>query len=611
MNNQKTVKSANSEKSAVLYIVTCALVVIQPLLDILSSIVINLGKANYISVSGAVRAVIIAAVTVFTLGFYKGKYSTLFKVYNGIAASYIALMCLMSATRGDHVAFFYMLGLMADTFFFAFMFLLIFETAQTVGRRVHPAVIAATALIYALTLVINYLSKKGTFHYSTSFAVALALLIPTALVFFVSHLGRKKADSTKPADAALSWIVPAAGIILLLVGAVLSNSKPVLFVSVIFSAILFMWTFSSWRDGRKENRPPMMRAFLSSALFCVLILALLPISPVKSSFDGTFSFKGMFYTYNGQQSPTVNPNGDNPIFGDEDEDDGGDYVPNLDSGYVPGSDKKDDDTTKGDDKKTTEKSSASTAGESTKEPAGDSTDDTSEETTEISTETTRWWQTKPTMPDRSDIESFLTDISNRVTRPEESTMPPVETNPEPTAPPDTEEPGTVAPENNAPAAAIGFGSLRSPALPNAGAINIDRTVYYSKMFGEGDIQTKLFGLKFAALFDQTDSIKTATKVHSDPITVALNYGILGFIVYILPAAFIFLKLLAFILGNLSKVFRSAGCAVYMFTSVVILILSALDGDILTFSAVGGVASVILANALSVSEDARDRSAENK
>ena len=115
MNNQKTVKSANSEKGAVLYIVTCALVVIQPLLDILSSIVINLGKANYISVSGAVRAVIIAAVTVFTLGFYKGKYSTLFKVYNGIAAAYIALMCLMSATRGDHVAFFYMRGLMADT----------------------------------------------------------------------------------------------------------------------------------------------------------------------------------------------------------------------------------------------------------------------------------------------------------------------------------------------------------------------------------------------------------------------------------------------------------------------------------------------------------------
>lgn len=610
MNNQKTVKSANSEKSAVLYIVTCALVVIQPLLDILSSIVINLGKANYISVSGAIRAVIIAAVTVFTLGFYKGKYSTLFKVYNGIAVAYIALMCLMSATRGDHVAFFYMLGLMADTFFFAFMFLLIFETAQTVGRRIHPAVIAATALIYALTLVINYLSKNGTFHYSTSFAVALALLIPTALVFFVSHLGRKKAESTKPADAALSWIVPAAGIILLLVGAVLSNSKPVLFVSVIFSAILFMWTFSSWRDGRKENRPPMMRAFLSSALFCVLILTLLPISPVKSSFDGTFSFKGMFYTYNGQQSPTVNPNGDDPIFGDEDEDDDSDYVPNLDSGYVPGSDKKDDDTTKGDDKKTTEKSSASTAGESTKEPAGDSTDDTSEETTEISTETTKWWQTKPTMPDRSDIESFIKPYIP--TLPEEDSTGESETVTENTTDKsDTEEPGTATPENNAPAAAIGFGSLRSPALPNAGAINIDRTVYYSKMFGEGDIQTKLFGLKFAALFDQTDSIKTATKVHSDPITVALNYGILGFIVYILPAAFIFLKLLAFILGNLSKVFRSAGCAVYMFTSVVILILSALDGDILTFSAVGGVASAILANALSVSEDARDRSAENK
>lgn len=608
MNNQKTVKSANSEKSAVLYIVTCALVVIQPLLDIFSSIVINLGKANYISVSGAVRAIVIVAVSVFTLGFYKGKYSTLFKVYNGIAAAYIALMCLMSATRGDHVAFLYMVGLMADTFFFAFMFLLIFETAQTVGRRVHPAVIAATALVYALTLVINYLSKKGTFHYSTSFAVALALLIPTALVFFVSHLGRKKADSNKPADAALSWIVPAAGIILLLVGSVLSNSKPVLFVSVIFSAILFMWTFSEWRDGRKENRPPMMRAFLSSALFCVLILALLPISPVKSSFDGRFSFKGMFYTYNGQQSPTVNPNGEDPIFGDEDEDDGGsDYVPNLDSGYVPGRDKKDEDTTKND--KTTNKGSSTSAGDSTKEPAGDSTEDTSEETTEISTETTKWWQTKPVIPDRSDIESFLTDISNRVTRPEESTMPPVETDPDNPA---TEEPGTVATEaNETPAAAIGFGALRSPALPNAGAINIDRTVYYSKMFGEGDIQTKLFGLRFSALFDRTDSIKTATKVHSDPITVALNYGILGFIVYILPAAFIFLKLLAFILGNLSKVLRSAGCAVYMFTSVVILIISALDGDILTFSAVGGVASVILANALSVSEDARERSAENK
>ena len=607
MKNQKTVKSSNNEKGALLYIVTSVLVVIQPLLDIISSVVINLGKANYISFSGAVRALIIAAVTVFTLGFYKGRYSRLFKIYNGIAAAYIILMCLMSATRGDHVTFFYMLGLMADTFFFAFMFLLIFETAQTVGRRVHPSVIAATALIYAITLVINYISKNGTFHYSTSFAVALALLIPSALVFLVSRLGRKKAENAKPIDAALSWIVPAAGSVLLLVGAVLSNSKPVLFVSVIFSAGLFIWTFSSWRDGRKENRPPMMRAFISSALFCVLVLAFLPVSPVKSSFDGRLSFKELFYTYNGQQSPTVNPNGEDPIFDDEDDDGNSDYVPNLDSGYVPGSDKKDDDTTK----KTTDKSSETPATESTKEPAGDSTDDTSEETSEISTETTKWWQTKPTMPDRSDLESFIKPYIP--TLPGEDSTGESETVTENTTDKsDTEEPGTAASEeNHSPAAAIGFGSLRSPALPNAGAINIDRTVYYSKMFGEGDIQTKLFGLKFAALFDQTDSIKTATKVHSDPITVALNYGILGFIVYILPAAFIFLKLLAFILGNLSKVFRSAGCAVYMFTSVVILILSALDGDILTFSAVGGVASAILANALSVSEDARDRSAENK
>ena len=606
MKNQKTVKSSNNEKGALLYIVTCALVVIQPLLDIISSVVINLGKANYISFSGVVRALIIAAVTVFTLGFYKGRYSRLFKIYNGIAAAYIILMCLMSATRGDHVTFLYMLGLMADTFFFAFMFLLIFETAQTVGRRVHPSVIAATALIYAITLVINYISKKGTFHYSTSFAVALALLIPSALVFLVSRLGRKKAENAKPIDAALSWIVPAAGSILLLVGAVLSNSKPVLFVSVIFSAGLFIWTFSSWRDGRKENRPPMMRAFISSALFCVLVLAFLPISPVKSSFDGRLSFKELFYTYNGQQSPTVNPNGEDPIFDDEDDDGNSDYVPNLDSGYVPGSDKKDDDTTK----KTTDNSSETPATESTKEPAGDSTDDTSEETSEISTETTKWWQTKPTLPDKSDLESFIKPYIP--TLPGEDSTEESETVTENTTDKsDTEEPGTAASEENrSPAAAIGFGALRSPALPNAGAINIDRTVYYAKMFGEGDIQTKLFGLRFAALFDQTDSIKTATKVHSDPITVALNYGILGFLVYILPAAFIFLKLLAYILLNLTEIFRSAGCAVYMFTSFVIMILSALDGDILAFSAVGGIASVILANALSVSEDARANSSEN-
>lgn len=606
MKNQKTVKSSNNEKGALLYIVTCALVVIQPLLDIISSVVINLGKANYISFSGAVRALIIAAVTVFTLGFYKGRYSRLFKIYNGIAAAYIILMCLMSATRGDHVTFLYMLGLMADTFFFAFMFLLIFETAQTVGRRVHPSVIAATALIYAITLVINYISKKGTFHYSTSFAVALALLIPSALVFLVSRLGRKKAENAKPIDAALSWIVPAAGSVLLLVGAVLSNSKPVLFVSVIFSAGLFIWTFSSWRDGRKENRPPMMRAFISSALFCVLVLAFLPVSPVKSSFDGRLSFKELFYTYNGQQSPTVNPNGEDPIFDDEDDDGNSDYVPNLDSGYVPGSDKKDDDTTK----KTTDNSSETPATESTKEPAGDSTDDTSEETSEISTETTKWWQTKPTLPDKSDLESFIKPYIP--TLPGEDSTGESETVTENTTDKSgSEEPGTVASkENRSPAAAIGFGALRSPALPNAGAINIDRTVYYAKMFGEGDIQTKLFGLRFAALFDQTDSIKTATKVHSDPITVALNYGILGFLVYILPAAFIFLKLLAYILLNLTEIFRSAGCAVYMFTSFVIMILSALDGDILAFSAVGGIASVILANALSVSEDARANSSEN-
>ena len=95
------------------------------------------------------------------------------------------------------------------------------------------------------------------------------------------------------------------------------------------------------------------------------------------------------------------------------------------------------------DKKTTEKSSASTAGESTKEPAGDSTDDTSEETTEISTETTRWWQTKPTMPDRSDLESFIKPYIP--TLPEEDSTGESETVTENTTDKsDTEEPGTAA-----------------------------------------------------------------------------------------------------------------------------------------------------------------------
>lgn len=617
MNNSKTVKTASSDRSVLIYLATCAIVAVQPLLDILSSVMINLGKSDYISVSGAVRALIIIAVSVFTLGFYNGKYSRAFKVYNVIAAAYIAVMCLMGAVRGDHVAFFYIVGLMADTYFFAFMFMLIFETAQTVGRRVHPIVLAITAMIYALTIVINYVFKKTDFRYSTSFAVVLALLIPAALAFLSSHIGRGDDEDVFSEPSAASWVLPVIGIILLLGGAVMSNSKPVLFVSVIASAGLFVKTFLAWRDGRIESRPPMLRAFVSSALFCVLVLALLPISPIKSSFDGTFSFRDMFYTYNGPQIAPNEQGNAEPIFGDEDDGDSdSDYVPNLDSGYVPGSDKKDDDEDKNTEKSTNSDtiipgdSTEGTASESSSEPAGDestSDEESTDESTEV-TETTKWWQTKP---NQSDVESILSQISQYIpSLPSSST-----TSPSTKPAPDTEEPGTVAPpETDAPeqgggetpAAAIGVGALKSPALPIVGAINIDRTVYYAKEFASSGLQAKLFGLKFTALFDTTDTVKAASRVHCDPITVLFNYGILGFIVYILPVAFIFLKLIAFILGNLTTIFRSTGCVVYMFTSVVILILSALDGDILAFSAVGGIASVILTNALSICEDTRER-----
>ena len=385
-----------------------------------------------------------------------------------------------------------------------------------------------------------------------------------------------------------------------------------LYISVIASVVLFVWTFSSWRDGRKANRPQLMRGFIASALFCVLILAALPISPVKSSFDGRFSFKGMFYTYSGTQTSDGTDSSGEPIFGDEEDGDGGDYVPNLDSGYVPGSNKNDDETDNNsnnstEDKKTTGKDEPVT--ESSAEAAGDDTseDISSEEfSSDESTETTKWWQTTP---NQSDIESMLSQLSQYIpTRPGEPTDPGEETTQEPQQ--QTDEPGTVPEDTDqSPAAAIGMGTVRTPALPKLAAINIDRTIYYSKEFGNADIQTKLFGLKFSGMFDR--SLNVASKIHSDPITVLLNYGILGFIVYILPALFIFIKLIGFMLRNLTSIFRSAGCTVYMLTSMIILILSALDGDILTFSAVGSVAAVILANALSLCDEAGERLSKKK
>ena len=182
MDNIKTVinkKNSSDNKNALLYIVACVAIALQPLLDLLSSAVINAGKSSFISVSGAVRAIFMIAILVCSLAFYKGKYKKLFCGYLSGVSIYIFIVCLMTAIRGTAVACAYMIGLMADTFFFHFAFVALAELYYTVGRRISPFVTTGIALVYALTLAINhFLGKTGSFNFSSSFALVIVFQIP-------------------------------------------------------------------------------------------------------------------------------------------------------------------------------------------------------------------------------------------------------------------------------------------------------------------------------------------------------------------------------------------------------------------------------------------------
>ena len=539
-------------------------------------------------------------ILVYSIAFYNGKYKKLCSVYLSGVCVYIFLVCLMTAIRGTAIACFYMTGLMADTFFFHFAFVAIMELYYTVGRRVSPLVTTFMALIYALTIAINFLfDKTGDFNFSSSFAVALALLIPTALVFISAHIGKiKTSDKTKEI---LSYAIPIICTAVVLAGAVLSNSRPVLIVSVLFSVIFFMWSFSGWRNnsGNTQKRKPLLKSFISSALFCVLILALLPVSPIKSSFDGTFRLSELFYTYNGNTQTGI-PSGDNGddvlSFEDEEEDDGNDYVPILNSGYDPNDDRDEDDTTSSksttENSKTTESKSTTESSSSDSEPAGD--ESTSEEPSDTTQEdTTNRWQL-PSI-NMSDIDNFFSTLP-LPSRPSAQTTEPAADN---TQSQETEQSSSDSENTNAvPPAAIGAGVVKMPS-GNFMAINLDRVKYFSDSFFDSNMETWLFGLRFTSLFNE--DLSPALKVKSDLFSVFFNYGILGFLVYVLPIAFIFLKIFKFILLNFSSVFESIGFLTYVFSAVVILILSVFDGDVLAFSAVGSVAAVLLANTFTLCE----------
>ncbi len=596
------------DKNVFLYMVACAVVAMQPLLDIISSMVINAGKSSFISVSGAVRAILMLLILVYSIAIYNGKYKKLCSIYLLAVSGYIFLLCLMTAIRGSAIACFYMIGLLADTFFFHFAFIAIVELYYTVGRRISPLVMAAMALIYALTLAINhFFDKTGNFNFSSSFAIALAILIPTALVFISSHIGKIKTNDKT--TEILSYAVPIICAVVVLAGAVLSNSRPVLFVSVIFSVIFFMWSFSGWRNssGNIKRRKPLFKSFISSALFCVLILALLPVSPIKSTFDGTFKFSELFYTYSGNTQTGI-PSGNNgdDVLPFDDEEEGNDYVPILDSGYDPNdawhhNDDEDDDTTSS--KTTTEKSKTTESQSTTEdltadsEPAGD--ESTSEEPSDTTQEeTTNKWQL-PSI-NMSDIDNFFSTLPIPSRPSGQSTEPAVDE----TQSQATEQSSSDTEDTNAvvPPAAIGAGVIKLPS-GNFMAINLDRVKYFSNSFFDSNMETWLFGLRFSSLFNE--DLSPALKVKSDLFSVFLNYGILGFILYVLPIAFIFIKIFKFILFNFSSTFESIGFMTYAFSAFVILVLSVLDGDVLAFSAVGCVAGVILANTFTLCEEKSD------
>ena len=108
MENLKAVKDGKinfHDRDVLLYLAVCAVTAIQPFLEIISSIVINAGSSGFISVSGVVRALIMIAVAVYSLAFYKGKYKKIFSGYLIGVSTYILLVCIMTAARGTAVAF--------------------------------------------------------------------------------------------------------------------------------------------------------------------------------------------------------------------------------------------------------------------------------------------------------------------------------------------------------------------------------------------------------------------------------------------------------------------------------------------------------------------------
>ena len=639
-------------KEGILYLVACIAVVIQPLIDIISSSIINAGSEWAISFSGALRALMLVAILAFSWVVYNGRYKKLFSIYLSVSAGYIIFIGLMTALHGSFSAILYMIGLLTDTLFFQFMFVFLTEVFFMVRKRVHPFVMSLSAVIYALTLGINYIFKdKIDFKFSSAFACALAILIPFVLVYLSSKFGI--AEKGNNAQNILSVFVPIIWIGLVIFGAVYSNSKAVLFSSVAFSVVFFVWAFSNWRNSSlKRRKDPLLRGWISAVLFGAIILSLIPISPVKEQFDGTFNIKNIFYTYQGVGTSDTDSSGNPvlPMFGDEDEEgeEENDYVPHLDSGYRPGQDKDEDE-----DKEESKKESSEAASDTTvTEPAGDeSTSETETETEEQTTEdpVLTWPHSngKPIVgPNgslhQSDLDKFGGDIQALIdyikggnvtipgippiSRPNDTTKTP-ESNPEskpeskpetkPSTEPEKTEPATnpatdAAPQSeqaaSVPVAAIGVGSLRAP-LPipqNFGAINIDRTKFYSDIMFDDSLQTVLFGLRFASLFDE--DLTPAVKIHSDPITVMLNYGILGLIIYLLPLLFILYNVFKFIFTHLGIPSTSIGYVANMFAAFMIVFMSVLDGNILTSSPVSVVAALVLSNLFTMGEEASEKNA---
>lgn len=634
MDKIKSAKSVNfklDSKEAVLVLIANIAVVIQPILDIISSVIINSGSESPISFSGAVRAIMAVLILVFSCFAYNGKYKKLFSGYLTVSAVYMLVVSVMTAVNGSLSAVFYMFGLLVDTFFFQFVFVFLVEVFFTARKRVHPAVIALVTVIYAVTIGLNYIFKeKIAFKFLTAFAAVLAILLPFALVYCASRFAKaRKGDSV---GDFLSVLLPILGLALVLFGYFFSKSKQVLFSSVIFAVVFFIWAFSNWRNtASKMRKKPLLKGWIASVLFFAIVLALFPFAPVKKEFDGTFKLKEIFYTYQGVDTNQTDANGNPviPMFDDEDtdEDEDNDYVPHLDSGYKPGQDKDEDDEKE-------ESSSNKVTQAPTTEIAGDEL--TSEEATTEEVTTDNPYITdkngevitipggrpipKPTRPSQSDMDKWESQFSDIIA------SLPIPTKPKPSKPstePTNEEDLSKETEHKAPEAdnkdkklkqeekdqyktpvgAIGVGALRTPYPVSSqfAAINIDRTKFYSDIMFSSKIQTVLFGLRYASLFD--DTLTPAAKVHSDPISVFLNYGVLGLIIYILPLLFIAFSILKFIFTHLGVPSTSITYVASLFSAFLILFMSVLDGNILASSIVSSMAAVVIANTFTMGEEA--------